>query len=309
VTLILNFAGNKQSYTTTVGGVPTLDMAKYTSNLRKFRPDADNTAFPARLILADAIARRRVICYAVDEPNLTTSTVSTVPNITVANTNQMGLLHKTQWQGYQPLVCLRVPAETMANGWLGTNGPPPGGWTGYDYCWSQYTTRHGRGNAVNQPWATPLSPQAVMDEQFDIIASKNLDMGVLASLNMYQGGIGLDSPLGVTARWDTDGPGGSGALNWVSGINAVPDAVLLTTLPDSVKCVMANPDLIRKFAQVTATDPRIPVCLYWQHTTATGASDQYLSYYQRSDFQSAFDDAINFGLTRTSFDGWRTAKP
>ena len=307
ILLILNMAGNKQSYTTTVNGVPTLDMAKYTNNLRKFRPDSDNTAFADRLLLADAIRRRRVICYVVDEPNLTTSIVPSVPNITVQQANQMALLHKTQWAGYEPLTAIRVPAETMRSGWLSSGVLTGDDWTGVDYCWSQYTTRHGRGAAVNQPWSAPLDPQAVMDEQYQIIADNNLNMGVIPSLNLYSGGIGQNSSLGVTAAWDTNNSGG-GTPGWVTGINATPDATEVTVLLDSYKSVMANPDWIKKFAQVTAADPECPCLLFWQHTDAGSASDQYINFYQRADMQAALAQAITTGLTRTTFNGWRTAK-
>jgi hypothetical protein len=57
-----------------------------------------------------------------------------------------------------------------------------------------------------------------------------------------------------------------------------------------------------------AADPDMPFLLYWQHGRAGGASDEFLSYYQRADYEDAFDDAITFGLARTTFNGWRTAK-
>jgi hypothetical protein len=309
ILLILNVAGNKQSYTTTVNGVPTLDMAKYEANMLKFRPDADNTAFPDRLILADAVRRRRVVFYGVDEPNLNTGTVSNVPNISPTQANQMGLLHKTTWAGYNPITCIRVPAETMASGWNGSP-KPPGGWTGYDYCWSQYTIRHGRGDSVNQPWTTPLNPQAVLDEQKQIIATNNLNMGVFVSLNMWAGGIGIDAPWGVTAKWDTDGAGGSSVLGWVGGTRDANEAQVITgaTLDTAQKSVAANPDMVAKFAQITALDPDVPVCLFWQHVNVGAAAEEFLSYYERADYRAAFDAAINFGKARTTFTGWRTAK-
>lgn len=309
ILLILNLAGNKASYTVTVNGKPTLDMAKYESNVRRFRPDADNTSFADRLKLADAIRRRRVICYVVDEPNLNTGTVPNVPNISPAETNQMALLHKAIWSGYQPLTLVRVPAETMASGWNGLP-KPSGGWTGVDYCWSQYTIRHGRGATVSQPWATPVNPQDVIDEQRAIIAANNLNMGVAVSLNVWAGGIGNDAPFGVTAKWDTDGPGGSSTTGWVTGTRDNGPTVITTgTSPaTSIKSVIANPNFIAKFAEITAQDPEVPFCLFWQHVDPGAAADEYISYYQRADYRAAFNAAIDFGLARTSFSGWRTAK-
>lgn len=312
ILLLLQPSGNKANFTTTVNGVPTLDMTKYEANVRKFRPDNDNTAFADRLKFADAVRRRRIIFYVIDEPNLNQGVVSNVPDITPTQANQMGLLHKTIWAGYDPLTLIRVPAETMASGWkttAGSFGRPPGGWTGFDYCWNQYTLRHGRGNSVGKPWSTPRSPQEVRDEQYDIIAANNLDLGVFESLNMTAGGIGLDSPLGVTAKWDTDGPGGGSTLGYVTGsLSTTQDALTFTTLVDSQGSVLSNPDWIRKHAELAAQDSRCPGLLYWMHIYTGAPADEYINFYQRADFQSAFADAIAFGNARTSFDGWRDAK-
>jgi hypothetical protein len=309
ILLVLNVAGNKGSYTTTVGGVPTLDMAKFESNVRRFRPDADNTAFVDRLKFADAVRRRRIILYVVDEPNLTTALVPNVPNITPIQTNQMALLHKASWNGYQPLTLVRVPAETMASGWNGASRPA-GGWTGVDFCWSQYTSRHGKGNSVLAPWGNaPVDPRDLLAEQRAIVSRNNLNMGVAVSLNMYAGGHAVDS-LGVTAAWDTDN-NGSGPNAYVIGTAGNPagqgDAIS-APLPDSLRSLLANPNWIRKFAELTATDPDVPFLLYWQHTEANSPSNEYINYYQRADFRAAFDDAINFGLARSTATPWRTAK-
>jgi hypothetical protein len=309
ILLVLNVAGNKSSFTTTVGGVPTLDMAKYEANVRRFRPDDDNTAFADRLIFADAIRRRRIICYVIDEPNLNNGTVSNVPNISTNQANSMGLLFKSIWQGYDPLTLVRVPAETMASGWNG-QPKPSGGWTGFDYCWSQYTIRHGRGAAVNQPWSTPISPTAVLAEQRQIISDNNLNMGVAVSLNLYAGGIGNNYD-DVVARWDTDGAGGSSSLNWIRGARIQGSQVegeTITSLQTTDMAVIANPEFIRRFAEEMADDPDVPFCLFWQHTRSGGPSDEFLSVYQRADYQDALADAITTGLARPTFGGWRTAK-
>ena len=306
ILLILNFAGNKASYTTTINGVPTIDLAKYETNLRKFRPDADNTAFPDRLILADAIRRRRVLNYVVDEPNLSSATVA---GITPAQTNQMALLHKAQWQGYAPLTLVRVPAETMASGWSGLSRPSSG-WTGIDYCWSQYTLRHGRGATNTQPWTTPVSPTDLYNEQKQIITDNNLDMGVGVSLNLYIGGIGNDLD-DISARWDTDGAGGSSALNWIRGDRTSTGQTVgevITSLQTTDLAVIANPAFVQRFAEEMAAIEDVPFCLFWQHVRTGSAADEFIDFYQRADFQAAFAAAINAGLTRTTFSGWRTAK-
>ena len=312
ILLILNLAGNKGSYTTTINGTPTLDMTKYTNNVRRFRPDDDNTAFADRLIFADAVRRRRIILYVVDEPNLTFDPgVNTVCNISTVEANSMGLLHKTLWQGYDPLTLIRVPAETMASGWNGQQ-KPTSGWTGFDYCWSQYTLRHGRGAANNQPWTTPVSPTDLLLEQRQIIADNNLNMGVGVSCNLYIGGIGNNID-GVSARWDTDGAGGSAALNYIRGdrlTSGLGQSVgeVITTLQTTDKALIVNPDFIVEFAEQMAADPDVPFCLYWQHTYTNSAADEFIDFYQRADFQAAFAAAIVAGEARATFGGWRTAK-
>lgn len=307
ILLVLNIAGNKSSYTTTVNGKPTLDMAKYEANLRKFRPDSDNTAFADRLKFADAIRRRRIIVYVVDEPYLTNSFNPNLPDITPTATNQMGLLTKSIWAGYEPITCIRAGAERLAQGWLGTVGAPPGGYTGIDYCWIQYEQKHGRGNPASQPWSTPVNPATLLSDQRQIIADNNFDMGVIPSLNLWAGGIGLDF-LGVSGDWDTDGPEGSSQLGWVIAIQRPGEGTATTTLPDSIAFVASNPDWIKKYFDLMAADADIPCAFMWQHATATNQASSFLSYYQRPDYIAAMDYAITVGANRSSFSGWRDAK-
>jgi hypothetical protein len=230
--------------------------------------------------------------------------VPTVPNISPSQANQMGLIHKSIWRDFSPLTFVRVPAETMRDGWNGL-ARPSGGWTGFDYCWSQYTLRHGRGASNQQPWNTPVDPRDLIDEQRQIIATSNLNMGVVASVNLWIGGAGQDL-LGVTAKWDVGNDGGP--TGYLLGDRDAARATEVSTLLDSHLSLAVSPAWIRKHAELMAADPDMPFLLYWQHGRAGGASDEFLSYYQRADYEDAFDDAITFGLARTTFNGWRTAK-
>ena len=306
ILLVLHIAGNKSSYTTTIGGTPTLDMAKYTDNVRKFRPDADNTAFADRLKFADAVRRRRIVFYVVDEPYLTNSFNNNLPNITPQQTNQMGLLIKSVWADYSPITIVRAGADRLAAGWLG-QGIPTGGYTGIDYCWLQYEQRLARGAFATQPWTTPFNPTTLLAEQRSIIASNNLDMGVIPSLNLWAGGIGRDF-LGVSAAWDTDGPGGSSTLGYVIGIQNPGEGTVVTTLTDSVRSLMSSPDWIRKFVDLMVADADIPCYFMWQVATSSNPASSYLTYFQRQDIEDALDYSITAGAARTSFTGWRTAK-
>ncbi len=306
ITLMLILAGNKQSFSTTVNGTVTLDMAKFESNLRKFRPDADNTAFPDRLKLADAIRRRRAVVYVVDEPYLTQNFNSSIPNITPTQANQMGLLVKSIWQGYSPITVVRADAEKMAGGWLGL-GVPSTGWSGFDYCVSQYELKYAKGGPASGSWFAGIHPTTFLQTHRQIIADNNLNLGIIPILNIWGGGIGVDT-AGVTAAWDTDGPGGGSTLGWVRGIQQPSEAQVMTTLDQTCKCVMANPAWIMKWADLMAVETDIPLFFMWQHSTSTNPASSFLTFYQRSDVQSAIDYAITTGAARTSFTGWRTAK-
>lgn len=301
ITLVLNVAGNKSSWKTTDGtGKVVLDMQQYKDNVSRFGPNT--TAFADRAKFAQAVRDRVIVLYVVDEPNLTNSQNPNLPDITCADTNEMALWHKTVWAGYNPITLVRVPADTMRDGWLGTN-PGNSFWTGVDYCWSQYTLRHGRGGPQGDPWSTPIDPLDLYVEQKAI--AETLDMGVIPSLNMWAGGHGIDGS-GVTAKWDTGNNGG--ALGYLLGDREADRATVVTTLNDNIKSLASSPNWIRKHAERIATDPDAPFLLYWQHNFPESASDEYLSYYNRSDYDAAFDDAIRFGLARAQFNGWRTAK-
>ena len=304
ILLVLNVAGNKGAFTTTVGGTPTLDMGKYQANVRRFRPDADNTAFADRAKFADAVARRRIVFYIIDEPNLTNANNPNVPDISPTEVNQMALFHKSIWPGCITIV--RCAANTLQSGWNGLSRPT-GGYTGVDYCWLQYNNNHGKGGT--NTWGTPRDPRDVWEEQRAIITANNMNMGLCVSLNLWAGGIGQDF-LGVTAKWDTDGPGGSSTLGYLLGDRegASSATVVTGTLSNTVKSVAASPNWIRKFTELAAADPEIPFVLFWQHVTPSSPSSDFLSYYQRSDYQSALDDSITTGLARTSWVDWRPAK-
>lgn len=298
ILLVLNVAGNKGAYTSTVGGNQVLDMGKYEANVRAYRPDADNTAFADRAKFEAAVASRRIVFYVVDEPNLTSS----LP-ISPTQVNQMALIHKAVWPGCITIV--RVAANTLNGGW-NAQSRPTGGYTGVDYCWVQYNNNHGKGNSGTvQPWVTPDDPRDVWQEQLDVIATNNMQMGLCVSLNVWAGGIGVDT-LGVSAAWDTNDSGGGTPGYTLGDRDAGPTEVL--SLVNANKSVIANPDWIRKFAELAAADEDIPFLLYWQHATSTNPSQEFLSIYQRADFEEAFDDAITTGLGRTSWNGWRTAK-
>ena len=64
-----------------------------------------------------------------------------------------------------------------------------------------------------------------------------------------------------------------------------------------------------RIAEVAKTDLDVPFVLYWNYPSVPAGSGLLQPYVFRTDFVSAFDNAINQGLTRTSFNGYRTPKP
>jgi len=307
IQLVLNVAGTKPLYCDTVAGVLTLNMGTYESNVRRFAPD--NTAFADRLKFADAVRRKRIVFYVVDEPNRTNAQDKNVPDITPTQVNQMALIHKAVWQGYDPICIVRATATTLWGGWSGLSRPS-GGYTGVDYCWLQYTNTHAKGGgSVTGPWQTPIEPDAALQTQRDYITANNVNMGMVMSLNLWSGGPGVNSTSGVAAAWDTDGPGGSSALGYVVGISDTNEATVLTSPPpNSTRSLVANPDWIKKVADLATADSDLPFLLFWQHATSTNPASDFLAIYQRQDYQDALEYAINKGLTRSSFNGWRTPK-
>lgn len=298
ILLVMNIAGNKGAYSDTVGGVVTLNMTKYQQNVEQYAPN--NTAFSARAKFADAVARKRIVFYTVDEPNLRNSTNPDVPNISPSQTNQMGLIHKSLWPGCVTIV--RCAANTLASGW-GGSGRPAGGYTGLDYCWLQYNNNHAKGGT--NTWGTPIDPRDEWTEQRAVINSTNLQMGIIVSLNLWAGGIGNDF-LGVPAKWDVGADGGP--TGYLIGDRDAGEGTETLTLPDSMKSLAASPDWIKKFADLVFADNDIPFYLMWQHATTTNPARNYYTYYNRADYQAAFDYCITKGLSRTSFNGWRTPK-
>jgi hypothetical protein len=82
----------------------------------------------------------------------------------------------------------------------------------------------------------------------------------------------------------------------------------VSTVPVSQN-LMVNPNWIRRIAEVASDDPDIPFLVYWNYPEPAAGSGMLAPYVFRSDFVAAFDDAIDFGLTRTTFNGFRTPKP
>jgi hypothetical protein len=245
-------------------------------------------------VLADAIARRRVLLYVVDEPNHATFNGTFTPKLT----NDAALLHKEIWPG--AITFVRVSPSLLQSGWEG-HSPPAGGWTGVDYAWVQYAGQHVRAG---------ITPAAQIADQKAIADQLNVGIGV--SLNIWAGGIHNNFD-GVTACWDHDlnssTPTGivvGTSLNNPPGVEE-GEFFPCGQLPSGVPNVVANPNWIRHYADVVAPDGDLPFASHWTFPAQSGV-DWAQVYIDRSDFVSALDYAINTGLMRSSWDGYRNPK-
>jgi hypothetical protein len=84
----------------------------------------------------------------------------------------------------------------------------------------------------------------------------------------------------------------------------------VSTVPNSQNLVV-NPNWIRRVAQVFSTDADAPFFVFWTlpGPNAPSDSDPLIPYVPRSDWVAAFEDAIEEGQLRTTFNGYRAPKP
>ena len=281
VLLVLNFAGQKPQFL--VGNV--VSMTKYRAQLDRFKTGTPSTQVSPGLAdtIADAMARRRVVCYIIDEPNL-----DSIPPDVVS---QMASEHKSRWNC---LTLARVTPTLLASGWKGLPRAADN-YAKLDYAWSQYNKQAAKNGQT---------PSQVWKQERDAIALNNLNVGLAVSLNLWAGGISQTTDLQAPC-WDYTANGSSG---YVLGINEVNETEgrPCGTLPTPVPGVIASPAWIQHFVQKAAADGGFPFVLLWQHATGNN-SDTFNVYYTRQDFITGFDNAIQTGLNAQAAP-WRTAK-
>jgi hypothetical protein len=299
VLLVLMMPANRNQWET--GGV--YDSVKYRTQLNRFSVAGGRTATDTAII-ADAMARRRIVCYIVDEPNLPNNDLPNSPvwDISPADVAHMAVEHKKRWPNC--LTFARVTPTLLNNGWGQPNLPKPQ--TGYpklDYAWSQYN------HALALAETTPTSAW-----QTERSVAQGLNVGLAVSLNVWSGGLVKTIPeIPLPARntcWDWRNTGG--ALGYILGSNhpAVLQAegrdCAQNPLVQPYPNVVASPAWIQFFAQEVANDGGFPFLLLWNHATNT-VSDSFHNYYVRNDFVSAFDNAILTGRNAEAAT-WRTPK-
>jgi dihydrodipicolinate synthase/N-acetylneuraminate lyase len=141
-------------------------------------------------------------------------------------------------------------------------------------------------------------------------------MGLCISLNLQAGGL-TRTTNGVPACWDVLNDASSNGVavgdrqtafaagTYRTCAQAGTDGALLP----SPKDVIASPAWIEEYVDQAIADGGFPFVLFWNDPTATAStSDAWAEvYYERADFVSAFDNAINAGLAATAAP-WRTPK-
>jgi hypothetical protein len=247
-----------------------------------------------------AAAEGRVLCYMGDEPNRDIWENSSGQNTwTPARFDSAARANKNRWPD-----CLtfgRITPELLTTGWGGRPGLTT--YPALDYGWLQYNAGMRRDGLTID--------SAITRQNF---YAGQLDIGVALSMNMVNAGLRTNLD-GVTACWDSDANPAS-ATGIVIGSPAqgsftegqrIPCSQL-STVPVSQN-LMVNPNWIRRIAEVASGDPDIPFLVYWNYPEPAAGSGMLAPYVFRPDFVAAFDDAIDFGLTRTTFNGFRTPKP
>jgi hypothetical protein len=286
VVLLLNLPRNRGRWAP--GGV--FNWATYQSNVREFE---NNT------VLRDAINRRRVLLFVVDEANHPDFDGTISPT----EVNDMGLLHKEIWPG--ALTFVRMAGGPLRDGWDGPNGvnqpPPAGGYTGLDYGWLQYSAQR-----------TDSTFAQVYAAERAILAG--LNMGMVPGLNWWAGGIGHRGETswdGVTACWDIDNNNSSsGYIVGIDQQSPYSEGAHYNcgSLPSGVTRTVASPEWIRRWADVVVSDADAPFTAMWRTADDAQTIPGAEALAARSDYVSALDDAINKMATRTTWNGYRTAK-
>jgi hypothetical protein len=281
ILLVLNLAGSRGTWTDPIGtyteGGVTKTCAKY--NATEYRNQVER--YKDNAVLRDAISRRRVVIYVVDEPFINQFCHSVPPSVT----NQMGLLTKSIWPG--AITFVRGPGSQMAPGW---DGEGPFGmtfWSGIDYGWSQYP-----GNSE--------TPAQFYQREKSQLASVNL--GMVPGHNLLNAG-------GSTC-WDYQHTGSSsGRIHGTASATPARYDACSTPPPASTKFV-SSPNVLKASIDAAFNDPDAPFFAGWTHiySTFTPQHDAFEAIELRSDYVAALDYWNTRAAGRTTWNGWRTIK-
>jgi hypothetical protein len=290
ITLIVNLAGSRGNWAPN----RVYDPELYEQRVRRFTVAGGATAANAQA-LTDAIARRRVVLYVVDEANHSDFNNTLSPS----EVNDMGQLHKQIWPG--GITVVRMSGTTLSQGWAGETNITASTYDAIDYGWAQRSGQH-NGQTLAQFY----------QQEKSLLAS--LNMGMVPGLNWWAGGLKQGQNIdGVTACWDTHNNGTSSGYIVGVGTNtsglAKGTKVNCGSLPSGVSRVVTSPTWIRRWADVVTADSDAPFVALWTYPYDTFTDRSWtMPLETRSDYIAAMDYAITKAGTRSSWTGWRQAK-
>jgi hypothetical protein len=237
-----------------------------------------------------------VVLYVVDEANHSDFNNTLSPS----EVNDMGRLHKQIWPG--GLTFVRMSGTTLSQGWAGETNITASTYNAIDYGWAQRSGQH-----------TQTLAQFYSQEK-GLLAS--LNMGMVPGLNWWAGGLkkGHDHE-GATACWDTHNNGTSNGYIVGLGTNTsqFPKGTKVdcgATVDGNITRYVASPEWIKRWADFVTTDPDAPFVALWTYPYDTFTDrDWTMPLETRSDYVAAMDYAITKAGTRSSWNGWRPAKP
>jgi hypothetical protein len=290
VTLVLNLAGPRSVWTDAVGTYTDRDgetqpCSKY--NAGTYQAQLDR--FSSNAALQTALTNRRAVVFVVDEPFAKYYCGSLSPSVV----NQMSGFVKARWPG--AITIVRAPANFMKGGWDGQGPLTSNFWTKVDYGWAQY-------DHVAELAGTPAQ---FYQGQKDTLGMVNL--GMIPSMNLWNGG--------NTACWDGRNNGTSSGRIYgseeSSTVRGTFESCASNPNPSSAIRWVASPALLRAAMDAAVTDPDAPFFDLWTHISShsPGSTQGFGVYELRQDFEDALDDMITTGATRSSWNGWRQAKP
>ena len=293
VTLVANLADSRNHWTDpgqdAGGACIQYNAAEYEAQIRRFQNNAT---------LADAIARRRVVIYVVDEPHHHSFCVD-VPKLDPKAVNDMGLLVKSVWPG--AITIVRASSRTMVPGWNGSATPSPTFWSGVDYGWAQFEGPHTPSNTEQ--------PADFFNREKAALAGHNL--GMVPGHNFLDGGFYTNFIPGAPGCWDYNNNGSSSGLvkGTFSGSDPAGAEYACNNRPADETRFLSSPALLRAMIDATWNDPDAPMFIMWTHAQSNIDSQlPFIPYEARSDFVAALDYMISKAASRTSWSGWRTAK-
>jgi hypothetical protein len=284
ITLVLNLAGSRGSWTDPIGTYgggkqcAKYNPAEYEQNVRRFEGNA---------ALRDAINRRRAVIYVVDEPYHEVFCNSVPPSVT----NQMGLLTKSIWPG--AITIIRGPGDFLKAGWAGSGQLGPSFWSGLDYGWAQFGGDHG--TSANE---TPAQYYADQKAQ---LASINL--GMVPGHNLWN--------AGADDCWDYQNTGSSsGRIHGQASDVGTPGKFDSCATPTGSETRwVSSPAVLRASIDAAYSNPDAPFFAAWTHIYPNwNPQEPWKSIQHGSSYVAALDYWITKGATRTTWNGWRTAK-